>query len=124
MYVIRKSSCLLGNFAGSFLVCRFFFRNQLLRNLISRIPSDCQTVWIQIRPDVLSGQIWVQTVCKDYQLTTPVHVDRVLRDLKGTLELHIEPMCLACLFELILYVPSTIFQLLRGGSSWIEPAVS
>ena len=29
-----------------------------------------------------------------------------------------------CLFDLILYVPSTIFQLNRGGSSWIEPVLS
>ena len=29
-----------------------------------------------------------------------------------------------CLFDLILYVPSTIFQLCRDGSSWIEPVVS
>ena len=28
-----------------------------------------KTVWIQIRPDILSGLIWVQTVCKDYQPT-------------------------------------------------------
>ena len=28
---------------------------------------QCQTVWIQIRPDVLLGLIWVQTVCKCYQ---------------------------------------------------------
>ena len=28
------------------------------------------------------------------------------------------------LFDLILYVPSTIFQLNRDGSSWIEPVVS
>ena len=27
-----------------------------------------------------------------------------------------------CLFDLILYVPSTIFQLNRDGSSWVEPA--
>ena len=26
-----------------------------------------------------------------------------------------------CLFDLILYVPSTIFQLYRDGSSWVEP---
>ena len=26
-----------------------------------------------------------------------------------------------CLFDLILYTPSTIFQLCRDGSSWIEP---
>ena len=29
-----------------------------------------------------------------------------------------------CLFDLILYVPSTIFQLNREGSSWVEPVVS
>ena len=28
------------------------------------------------------------------------------------------------LFDLILYVPSTIFQLNRDGSSWVEPAIS
>ena len=30
----------------------------------------------------------------------------------------------ACLFGLILYVPSTIFQLCRDGSSWVEPELS
>ena len=29
-----------------------------------------------------------------------------------------------CLFDLILYVPSTIFQLNRDGSSWVEPELS
>ena len=29
-----------------------------------------------------------------------------------------------CLFDLILYVPSTIFQLNREGSSWVEPVLS
>ena len=29
-----------------------------------------------------------------------------------------------CLFDLILYVPSTIFQLNRDGSSWVEPVTS
>ena len=29
-----------------------------------------------------------------------------------------------CLFDLILYVPSTIFQLYRGESSWVEPVLS
>ena len=37
---------------------------------ISEIPSECQTDWIQIRPDVLSGLIWVQAVCQSYQQTT------------------------------------------------------
>ena len=31
---------------------------------------------------------------------------------------------LICLFDLILYVPSIIFQLIRDGSSWIEPVLS
>ena len=29
-----------------------------------------------------------------------------------------------CLFDLILYIPSTIFQLNRVGSSWDEPVLS
>ena len=29
-----------------------------------------------------------------------------------------------CLFDLILYVPSTIFQINRDGSSWVEPVLS
>ena len=29
-----------------------------------------------------------------------------------------------CLFDLILYVASTIFQLNRDGSSWVEPVLS
>ena len=40
------------------------------------IPSGCQTVCIQIRPDILSGLIWVQTVCKGYQQTTKVAPSR------------------------------------------------
>ena len=28
------------------------------------------------------------------------------------------------MFDLILYVPSTIFQLNRDGSSWVEPVLS
>ena len=28
------------------------------------------------------------------------------------------------LFDLILYVPSTIFQLIRDGSDWVKPVLS
>ena len=31
---------------------------------------------------------------------------------------------MVCLFDLILYVPSIIFQLNRDGSSWVEPVLS
>ena len=30
----------------------------------------------------------------------------------------------SCLFDLILYVPLTIFELNRDGSSWVEPVLS
>ena len=59
------------NFA-CFLSSADFFQNQLFGKIISGIPSECQTVWNQIRPDVLSGLIWVQTVCEGYQQTTLV----------------------------------------------------
>ena len=32
----------------------------------------CQTVWIQIRSNILSGLIWVQTIFKSYQQTAQV----------------------------------------------------
>ena len=31
---------------------------------------------------------------------------------------------IVCFFDLILYVPSTIFQLNRDGSSWVEQVLS
>ena len=48
----------------------FFFQNQIFRKILSGIPFECQTDWIQIRPDILSGLIWVQSVCKGYHQTT------------------------------------------------------
>ena len=67
--------CMLGNFACFFFFFRclwIFFLNQLFQKNLSGIPSECQTVWIQIRPDVLSNLIRFQTVCKGYQQTTKV----------------------------------------------------
>ena len=56
---------------GSFSMFFFFtfpdfFQNQLFQKILSRILSESQIVW----PNVLSGLIWVQTVCKSYQQTT------------------------------------------------------
>ena len=36
------------------------------------ILSGGQTVWILIRPDIMLGLIWIQTICKGYQQTTIV----------------------------------------------------
>ena len=39
----------------------------------SGMPLECQTVWIRIMPDFMSGLIWPdQTVCKCYQQATKV----------------------------------------------------
>ena len=54
------------------LVGTFFLSKSTFLKILSRIPSECQTVWIQIRPNFLSGLIWAQTVCKGYQQTTLV----------------------------------------------------
>ena len=60
----------------AFLQFADFFQNQLFQKFLSVILSECRTVWIQIRPDILSGLIWIQTVCKGYQQTTLVDRDR------------------------------------------------
>ena len=54
------------------LFCRLLVDFEIIffRKIISGRPSECQTDWIQIRPDILSGLILVQTVCKSYQQTT------------------------------------------------------
>ena len=56
----------------AFLSSADFFQNQLLGKVLSGIPSECQTDWIQISPDVLSSLIWVQSACKGYQQMTLV----------------------------------------------------
>ena len=53
--------CMLGNFS-----CFFS------QNIISGTLIECQTVWIEIRTDIVSVLIRVQTVCKGYQQVTEV----------------------------------------------------
>ena len=47
-----------------------FFKITFFEKNPSGIPTECQTVSIQIRPEILSGLIWVQTFCKDYEQMT------------------------------------------------------
>ena len=54
---------------AAFFSAAFFFQNQLFQKILSEIPK-CQTFRIQIRPDILSDLILVQTVCRGYQQTT------------------------------------------------------
>ena len=52
--------------AGRFLCllssAYFFFKIFFFEKDISEKPSECQTVRIQIRPNILSGLNWVQSV--------------------------------------------------------------
>ena len=72
--IIRVSNSLDPNQARHF--CFMFFFGLLLifsfLNILSGKSSECQTVWIQITPYILSGLIWAQTVCRGYQQTRPV----------------------------------------------------
>ena len=47
-----------------------FFKINCFKKNLSGILTECQTVWIQIRTDILSVLIWAQTVCKGFQQTT------------------------------------------------------
>ena len=60
-------------------------QNQNFRQILTGIPSECQTNWTQNRPDGLSGLIWVQTVCKDYQqiINAMIHCNLRMNMLKG-----------------------------------------
>ena len=47
-----------------------FFQNRLFQKILLGLQSECQTVSIQISFNILSGLIWVHTVCKGYQQRT------------------------------------------------------
>ena len=64
--------CMLGNFLSFCCRLQTYFQNKLFQKILSGALSGWQTVLIQIRTDILSVLIWVQTVCKGYQQTTKV----------------------------------------------------
>ena len=66
-----NSSLPTGLFFMTFCCLLFLFKITF-QKILSEIPSECQTVLIQISPDVLLGLIWDQTVCKSYQQMTLV----------------------------------------------------
>ena len=55
------------------LILHAFFSKSTFQKIISRIPSECQTVWIQFRLDILLVLICIQTVCKSNQQTPLVY---------------------------------------------------
>ena len=63
---------MLGNFSCIWCRLQTFLQNNLSPKIPSGTQSGCQTVWIQIRTDIMSVLIWVQMVCKGYQQMTKV----------------------------------------------------
>ena len=45
-----------------------FFRKQTFHSILD-IPSQCQTIWNEIRPYILFSVIWIQTICNSYLQT-------------------------------------------------------
>ena len=54
-----------GKFCMLFCHMLIFFKIDIFENVFQE-HHQCQTVWIQIRPEILSSQIWVQTVYIGY----------------------------------------------------------
>ena len=85
-FQIHLILCMLGNFSCfccrllPFLKINFFKKKKKRSGTLSecqtvwiQIRSDVLSVWIQIRTDILSVLVWVQTDCKGYQQTTKVN---------------------------------------------------
>ena len=81
----------------------FFFKILFRKKNLSWIPSKCQLVWIQVRPDVLSGLIWIQTVWKGYQQTIKVATSRQRLRVKRVNTIGIVHECLQAAF-LVLFI--------------------
>ena len=71
----------------------------------------------------ISGILNLHAWCSDafYQVSVPNALVKY-KELKGNM--HEGCKKFVCLFDSILYVRSTIFQLNRDGSSWVGPVLS
>ena len=62
--VLYLSICMLVNCSCFYFRLLTFFKIKFLQINHPGPPSECLTVWIQIKTDILLDFIWVQTVCK------------------------------------------------------------
>ena len=60
-----------GYFSCFFYCLLIYFKINFFEKFFQEFHS-CQTGWIQIRPDIFSGLIWIQTSSKGYQQKTLV----------------------------------------------------
>ena len=61
-YGKKLTICMLGIFS----LLLIFFKINFLKKIFQGYPPKSQTVWIQVRPDILSSLIWTQSVSKGY----------------------------------------------------------
>ena len=62
--VLYLSIYMLGNCSCFYFRLLTFFKIKFLKINHAGPPSEYQTVWIQIKTDIMLVFIWVQTVCK------------------------------------------------------------
>ena len=84
-------------------------------------------VWVSINEKF----IFINTTCKnsilyDKQCTQWWSVSIQIQSIiySKLMDKQLSAKAIICMFDLILYIPSTIFQLNRDGSSWVEPVLS
>ena len=70
------NSCMLGTILHAFLSSADFVQNKYFQEILTGIPTECKTVWIQTQAHKMSGLIWVQNVFEGYQQTTLVGKDK------------------------------------------------
>ena len=70
---------------------------------------------------VLAHSQWQKVSSKIFQI--PIHGRTTLFHLKVKTEILLSDLFVFVWFDLILYLPSTIFQLCRYMSSWVEPVL-
>ena len=68
--VLYLCICMLGNCSCFYFRPLTFFKMKFLKINHPGRSSECHTVWIQIKTDILLVFIWVQTVCKRLLKTT------------------------------------------------------
>ena len=62
--VLYLSICMLGNCSCFYFCLLTSFKIKCLKINHPGPPSECQTVWIQIKTNILLVFIWIQIVCK------------------------------------------------------------
>ena len=68
-FVVSPAAGVTGALRVDFMLRKFSSFHCNFFKYVTVITSECQTVWIQIRPDKMSGLFWVQIVWEGYRLT-------------------------------------------------------